>query len=48
MVDGEFIFDDGRFMRFDEEEIFKELDLRSQAIEEKCGIQLDNDWPLVN
>ena len=47
MVQGEFIFDHGKFTCFDELEVFQQLDIRSRAIEESCGVQSSDSWPLV-
>jgi len=48
MIDGDFIYDHGKFTRFDEQEVFKELDCRAREIEENCGVQHPHDWPLVH
>lgn len=47
MVQGEFIFDHGKFTRFDELEVLRQLDIRSPAIEKNCGVESSEDWPLI-
>ena len=47
MVEGEFIYDDGKFTRFDAVEVFKKLDIRSQIIEDNYGRRDAKAWPLI-
>lgn len=47
MVEGEFIFDEGRFTRFDPQEVFEQLDARSLIIEEQWGVSNPSGWPLI-
>lgn len=47
MVDGEFIYDRGRFTRFDETEVLREIDARSRIIEARYGIRAPDAWPLI-
>ena len=47
MVDGELIYDHGRFTRFDEADVLREIDARSRIIEARYGIRAPGAWPLI-
>ena len=47
MVEGEFIYDEGRFTRFDEAEVLRELDARARVIESRYGVRSRDAWPIV-
>ena len=48
MVDGEFIYDLGRFTRFDQGEALREIDARSRIIEARYGIPASGAWPVID
>ena len=47
MVEGEFIYDHGKFTRFDEAEVLREIDARARRIEARYGVRARDAWPLV-
>ena len=48
MVEGEFIYEHGRFTRFDEAEVLREIDARSRTIEARYGVRGRDAWPVVD
>ena len=48
MVDGEFIYDQRRFTRFDEGEALREIDARARVIEARYGTRAPGAWPLID
>ena len=47
IVEGEVIFDNGSFTRFDQAETYRQLDARAAVIEKEIAFQEPNSWPLV-
>ena len=47
MVGGEFIYDHGRFTRFDEAQVLREMDERARVIESRYGMRAPGAWPLI-
>lgn len=48
IVEGENIFDRGKFTRFDVEEAYAQLDAKAAALEAAIGIREADDWPLIS
>ena len=46
-VDGEIILDGGKFVRFDAQAAYAQLDSRAAALEEKIGVRDATAWPLI-
>ena len=46
-VDGEVIFQGGKFARFDAQDAYAQLDARAAELEDKIGIRDTAAWPLV-
>ena len=48
MVEGEFIYDHGRFTRFDEAEVLRDMDARARVIESRYGMRAPpGAWPWI-
>ena len=47
MVEGEFIYDGGKFTRFDQAEVLREIDARSRIIESRYGVRARDAWPVI-